>query len=70
MTITWHVDDLKISHVEAREVTKIIDWFKSISGKVRVSRGAVHDYLGMNLDFSDKGKVKISMVPFLKKAIE
>ena len=24
----------------------------------------------MNLDFTDKGKVKISMVPFLKKAIE
>ena len=37
MTITWHVDDLKISHVDAREVTRIIKWFKLIYGKVRVS---------------------------------
>eukprot|EP00957_Ditylum_brightwellii_P032859 2491532-Ditylum_brightwellii.AAC.1 len=70
MTITWHVDDLKISHAEAAEVTKIIQWFESIYGNVRISRGKHHDYLGMNLDFSEKGKVKISMVPFLKKAIE
>ena len=39
MTITWHVDDLKISHVNAREVTKIIEWFKSIYGTVHASRG-------------------------------
>ena len=71
MTITWHMDDLKISHVMENEVTKIIDWSKTIYGNARVSRGKVHDYyLGMNLDFTDKGKVKISMVPFLKKVIE
>ena len=70
MTITWHVDDLKISHVDATKVTAVIEWFKTIYGNVRVSRGKVHDYLGMNLDFSDKGKLKISMVPFLKKIIE
>ena len=37
---------------------------------VRVSRGLIHDYLRMNLDFTDRGKVNISMVPFLKKIIE
>ena len=29
MTIIWHVDDLKISHVDEKELTKIIDWLKS-----------------------------------------
>ena len=70
MTLTWHVDDLKISHVDKMEVTRIIEWFKGIYGNVRVSRGKVHDYLGMHLDFRDKGKLKISMVPFLKKIID
>ena len=70
MTITWHVDDLKISHVDAREVTKIMEWFKLIYGNVCVSRGKIHNYLEMNIDFTDKGKVKISMVAFLKKVIE
>ena len=72
MTITWHVDDLKISHVDALKVMRIIEWFKSIYGNVRVTRGKVRDYLGMHLDYSDRGKVKTktSMVPFLKTVIE
>ena len=28
MTVTWNVDDLKISHIDSREVTRIIKWFK------------------------------------------
>ena len=60
MTITWHVDDLKISHIDAKEVTKRIDWFKSIYGKVKVSRGKLHQYLGMDMDFGEKGKLKMS----------
>ena len=30
MTITWYVDDLKISHVNSDKVTKLIDWIKVI----------------------------------------
>ena len=26
MTIIWHVDDMKISHVDKKEVTKMIEW--------------------------------------------
>ena len=26
--IVWHVDDLKLSHVENKEVTNLIEWFK------------------------------------------
>ena len=32
MTITWHVDDLKISYVDADEVTKVIGWMNVIYG--------------------------------------
>jgi hypothetical protein len=45
-TITWHVDDLKLSHVDVKEVDKTIEWLKSIYGEdMRVSRGKKHDYL-------------------------
>ena len=32
ITITWHVNDLKTSHVDTYEVTKVIDWMKGIYG--------------------------------------
>ena len=30
-------------------------------------RGHKHDYLGMNLDFLEKGAVRIDMIPYIKK---
>jgi hypothetical protein len=33
---------------------------------MHVSRGLVHDYLGMTLDYSTKGEVKVTMVDYLK----
>jgi hypothetical protein len=31
--ITWHVDDLKLSHVDVKEVDKTIEWLKRIYGE-------------------------------------
>ena len=36
---------------------------------ITLSRGKVHDYLGMDLDYSSRGKVKISIVKYLDKII-
>ena len=52
MTIIWHVDALKISHFDADEVTKVIDWMEGIYlSHTKDYRGKKHDYLGMELDF-------------------
>ena len=32
ITIKWHVDDFKISHVDADEVIKVIEWMEGIYG--------------------------------------
>jgi hypothetical protein len=70
-TITWHVDDLKLSHVDSNEVTIMIKWLKSIYGQdIRVSRGKKHDYLGMDLDFSVPGEFSVTMVEYLKGVIQ
>ena len=70
MTICWHVDDLKISHEDEKEVTKVIEWLRGKYGELRVSRGKVHEYLGMTLDFTEKGKVKIGMKEFTLGMLE
>jgi hypothetical protein len=50
-TLIWHVDDIKMSHKDSNEVTKVIKWLKGIYGDdMHVSRGLVHEYLGMTLD--------------------
>ena len=29
MTVAWHIDDLKVSHEDADEVTKFVKWLKT-----------------------------------------
>jgi hypothetical protein len=71
-TILWHVDDLKISHVDPGVVTDIIKLIDNVFGKeapLTVTRGKVHDYLGMTLDYGEKGKVKIKMLDSITKLL-
>ena len=70
LTITWHVDYLKLSHVDTGVVDKMIEWMNGLYGNgMLISRGKKHDYLGMNLDFSVKGQVAVNMVDYLKGVI-
>jgi hypothetical protein len=78
MTICFHVDDCKISHRSAKEVDNIIQWlrteyesiFEDGSGKMKVSRGKIHEYLGMTLDFSSPGIVRVTMKKYIDEVIE
>jgi hypothetical protein len=69
LTVAWHVDDLKISHVATGVVDDLITDLDSEFGKetpLSKSRGKVHDYLGMTLDFSALGQVTVTMIDFIK----
>ena len=70
MTIIWHVDDLKISYHTDVAITTVVRWLESIYGTLDASCGSKHQYLGMDLDYSEKGKVKISMEQFTRKVID
>jgi hypothetical protein len=68
-TIIWHVDDLKISHVDAEVNTHVISLINNEFGQeapLTITRGKVHEYLGMTLDFSNPGKVKIIMKEYIQ----
>ena len=57
----------KVSHEDANEVAGFIEWLKTNHedeevGKMKATRGKVHEHLGMTLDFQKKGAVKIKML--------
>ncbi|KAL7461201.1 hypothetical protein ACHAXS_001624, partial [Conticribra weissflogii] len=70
LTVTWHVDDLKVSHRNSKCVSQVIQWLSSLYGELKEKRGAVHDYLGITLDYSTPGVVRVSMVDYIKGIIE
>jgi hypothetical protein len=71
-TIIFHVDDIKLSHVDPLIVTMIIKKLMKEYGKLdqlTINRGKKHEYLGMNIDFSIKGEVRITMYDYVEKLI-
>ena len=73
MTAVWHVDDLKVSHVDATEVEEFVQQMEESFGKdtpLTVSHGQVHDYLGMTLDFRTKREVQINMERYIDMMLQ
>ena len=68
-TIAWYVDDTKISHVDTKVVTETIERIESKFGKMTVTRGANHVFLGMDIRFAKDRTVKIKMKEYIKEAI-
>jgi hypothetical protein len=71
-TVRFHVDDLMSSHEDTKVNDEFLKWLNKMYGKVgevKATRGKVHDYLGMNFDFSEKGKVKIDMINYMKAMV-
>jgi hypothetical protein len=68
-TVLWHVDDLKISHVEASANEAVLKGLNERYGKetpLTVTRGDLHEYLGMTIDYSTQGKVVIHMEDYVE----
>ena len=72
-TIIFHVDDLKSSHALKQVNDEFEKWLNikyGKHGKVTSTRGKVHDYLGMQLDYRKKGQLDICMEKYEKSMIE
>jgi hypothetical protein len=68
MTVTWHVDDLKTSHINPFQNTKFAIYLFSIYGEgLVIHSGKVHDNLGMDLNYSIDGIAQISMIIYTTK---
>jgi hypothetical protein len=69
VTITVHVDDLKISSTCKESVEKVLEHLRFKYKKISVNEGPVVEYLGMIFDYSTEGEVAISMKQMIDEAI-
>lgn len=72
-TIGWHVDDFIITHEDPSVNTRLIDHLQHKYGKLApltVHRGDVHEYLGMNLDFSKRESVVVTMYDYITRLVD
>ena len=74
-TVVWHVDDCKASHKDPLVNEAFVAWVNDVFGSdemghVKTNKGKRHRYLGMDLDFSKKGKVIVDMIHYVDSMIE
>jgi hypothetical protein len=72
-TVLWHVDDLKISHVDPQVNEGVLARLNTRYGQetvLTVTRGDIHDYLGMTIDYSTDGKVVIRMDDYVENMLD
>jgi hypothetical protein len=77
MTICFHVDDCKLSHRKTKVMDSMIKYlrqeyesiFEDGSGTMTASRGKIHKYLGMTLDYTVCGQVKITMFDYVDEIL-
>ena len=69
-TITWYVDDNKISHEDPSVVTDILSKMEALYPGLTVSRGKKHKLLGMDIEFCDNGSLKIDTSEYVREAVE
>jgi hypothetical protein len=68
------VDDIKSSHVDPKVNDDFLLWLEKIYGNkdiapVTATRGKIHDYLAMKLNFTEKGKLKLDMVDYVDNMV-
>lgn len=68
-TIGWFVDDTKISHINPNVVTNIVDTLEKRFGKMTVTRGKEHKFLGMNIKYLNDGTATIHMPSYIQEAV-
>ena len=74
LMVVWHVNDLKISHKRKQVMEDFVKWldmtYSDKNGKVTVTRGTKHVYLGMTLDYSTLGVLKVDMRDYVSNMLQ
>jgi len=71
LTVVWHVDDLMATCEDDFELTKFSCYLGRIYGpKLSMHTGRKHDYLGVDLEFTDEGTLEVSMFKYLRDVIK
>ena len=69
-TICWYVDDTKISHVDPKVVSWVIEQIEQRFGKMSVVRGSEHTFVGMKFKHIGDSRVQITMPEYINECIK
>ena len=67
-TISFHIDDNKISHTEQNVVAGVIELLESEFSKMVITHSKIHDFFRMKLEFLDDGRVSVDAKSYLATA--
>ncbi len=65
LTIVFHVEDCKLSHVESKVLDETIEWLRREYESIFLK----HKYLGMDLDYSTRGQCKVTMIGYVDEIL-
>jgi len=72
-TVLFYVDDIKLSHANQEVLLNTVKDLVARYGKVKdltITRGDVHEFLGMTQDFGEKQKLKVIMKDYVEEVID
>ena len=71
-SILWHVDDLKLSHVDnmVTKVLHMIDKTYCKQAPITTTQEKLHDYLGMVIDYLEDGCVEFTMPNYIYETLD
>ena len=70
ITACWHVNDLMVSHKDEISIDAFFLKICKIFGNgTKFSRGKVHEYMVMDMDWSQDGIMIVSIIKYLQKII-
>ena len=66
MAVVWHVDNLKVLQKDPFQANKFYQYLLTIYGnKLKLHIVNIHNYIGMDLDYSEAGVGKVPMIKYL-----
>ena len=69
-TLAWYVDDNILSHKDSTVVDEVLATIKTYFPGLVIERGKQLNYLGMEIDFFDKKRMKLGTVQYIQNMIE
>jgi hypothetical protein len=69
-TIAWFFDDNKMSHVDSKVVTEVVEKIEERFGKMTVTRGKKHVFLGMKIHYLENRTAEIDMSDYMREGTE
>ena len=71
MTVVWHVNDLMGTCEDNFKLTTFSCYLGRIFGpKLSMHTGWKHDYLGVDMEFTQEGTLEVSMFKYLQNVIK